>query len=150
MNLVNKLRIWGNMHHPKMLDGIRILLGVLLFVKGYIFFNNAPYLRNLIIENQAINQPPAVITAIIVYVTYLHLVGGILIFLGLFTRIAALFQIPIVIGAVFLVNILSSFVNSELWLSIMVLALLLLFVVIGSGPLSIDHFLHRIKIQKTG
>ena len=133
------------MHHPKMLDIIRMLLGILLIVKGANFFNNAGYLQYLIIENQAIRQSPEIISAILIYVTYVHLVGGILIFLGLFTRLASLIQLPIIFGAVFFVNILSNYVNSELWLSILVLALLMLFVIIGSGPLSIDHFLHRIK-----
>jgi hypothetical protein len=47
--------------------------------------------------------------------------------------------LPIVFGAVFLVNILSSFVNAELWLSILVLGLLMMYVIIGSGPLSLDR-----------
>jgi uncharacterized membrane protein YphA (DoxX/SURF4 family) len=74
-----------------------------------------------------------------------HLAGGTLIFLGLFTRMAAIFQLPIVFGAVFFVNILLSFVNSELWLSILVLALLVLFVIIGSGPWSLDRLLSDSK-----
>jgi putative oxidoreductase len=68
----------------------------------------------------------------------------VLIFLGLFTRLAAVLQIPVVFGAVFFVNIMSYYVNSELWLSIMVLALLMLFTVIGSGPLSIDNVLKNL------
>jgi len=110
-------------------------------VKGYIFLGNEGYLRWLIIENGIIKQSPGLISTLIDYVTYMHLLGGTLIFLGLWTRTAALLQLPIVFGAVFFVNILSPFVNSELWLSILVLSLLLLFVVIGSGPLSLDKFL---------
>jgi putative oxidoreductase len=118
-----------------------MLLGLFLIVKGAAFLNDYPFLRDLIIQKEAIKQSPAVISFIIYYVTYVHLAGGVLIFLGLFTRGAALLQVPVVFGAVFLVNILNSFVNSELWLSILVLALLLLFMVIGSGPLSMDAFL---------
>ncbi|MDB5010285.1 MAG: DoxX family rane protein [Mucilaginibacter sp.] len=145
MNLIHKIEYWGDSHHPKILDMIRILLGLLLVAKGISFLNNAAYLRDLIIENQAIDQPQEVITAIIYYVTYVHLVGGILIFLGLFTRLAAIFQLPIVLGAVFFINIFNSFVNSELWLSIISLGLLVLFIVIGSGPLSLDSFLTGFK-----
>jgi uncharacterized membrane protein YphA (DoxX/SURF4 family) len=141
MSFLKRIGTWGDTHHPKILDIIRILLGVLLFFKGVIFFNNAPYLRYLIIENNLIRQSPDLITALIGYVTYVHLVGGVLIFLGLFTRLAALLQIPIVFGAVFFINILTSYVNSELWLSILVLALLSLFVIIGSGPFSLDRIL---------
>jgi putative oxidoreductase len=145
MNIADKIRNWGNLHHPKILDVIRILLGLFLVVKGSVFLNNAGYLRYLIIENEAIRQPPGVISAIVFYVTYMHMLGGGLICLGLYTRLWALLQLPIVFGAVFFVNILSPFVNSELWLSILVLALLCLFVVIGSGPLSLDALLLKTK-----
>jgi putative oxidoreductase len=141
MNIIYKVENWGDKHHPKILDLIRMLLGLFLIVKGAAFLNDYPFLRDLIIQKEAIKQSPAVISFIIYYVTYVHLAGGVLIFLGLFTRGAALLQVPVVFGAVFLVNILNSFVNSELWLSILVLALLLLFMVIGSGPLSMDAFL---------
>ena len=141
MNITHKISSWGDRHHPKILDIIRMLLGLSLLVKGVIFLNDSAYLRDLIIEKQAINQPPAVITAIIFYVTYMHILGGGLIFLGLYTRLWALLQLPIVFGAVFLVNITSPYVNSELWLSVLVLALLVLFTVIGSGPWSLDRLL---------
>jgi putative oxidoreductase len=147
MNITQKIKYWGDLHHPKILDIIRILLGLFLIGKGYIFLNNSGYLRYLIIENRAIQQSPEIISALIDYVTYIHLVGGFLIFLGLFTRLWALLNLPIVFGAVFFVNITSPFVNSELWLSILVLALLFLFVVIGSGPLSLDRLLSSTKID---
>jgi uncharacterized membrane protein YphA (DoxX/SURF4 family) len=125
-----------------------MLLGLFLVVRGIMFLNNAGYLRYLIIQNSAIRQSPEIITALIYYVTYMHIVGGALIFLGLFTRVGALVQLPIVFGAVFFVNILSSFVNSELWLSILVLALLFLFLIIGSGPLSLDRLLSGFKMEE--
>ena len=145
MNITDKINHWGDLHHPKILDLIRMLLGISLFVKGLIFLNNAGYLRDLIIENKAIRQSPEIITALIYYVTYIHMIGGALIFLGLYTRLGALLQLPIVFGAVFFVNIISPFVNAELWLSILVLALLFLFVVIGSGPLSLDRLLSKVS-----
>lgn len=141
MSWFHKIRVWSDAHHSKILDILRMLLGLILFFKGYAFLKNAPYLRYLIIDNNIIRQSPAMITALISYVTYVHLVGGILIFCGLFTRLASLLQIPIVFGAVFFVNILTSYVNSELWLSILVLGLLSLFVIVGSGPLSLDKAL---------
>jgi putative oxidoreductase len=145
MNITYKISHWGDRHHPKILDLIRMLLGISLFVKGLIFFNNAGYLRDLIIENKAIRQSPEIITALLYYVTYIHMIGGALIFLGLYTRLGALLQLPIVFGAVFFVNIISPFVNAELWLSILVLALLFLFVVIGSGPFSLDRLLSKVN-----
>ena len=148
MNVTHKISNWGDRHHPKILDLLRMVLGLFLVVKGVIFLNNAAYLRYLIIENRAIRQSPEIITALIYYVTYMHVLGGGLIFLGLYTRLWALLQLPIVFAAVFFVNITSPYVNSELWLSILVLALLLLFLVIGSGPLSLDHLLSNMKLTK--
>ncbi|OYX97029.1 MAG: DoxX family protein, partial [Sphingobacteriia bacterium 35-40-5] len=72
-----------------------------------------------------------------------HLVGGVLITLGLVTRFAAVIQIPILLGAVFFVNLTKGFspLNSELWLSVLVLMLLILFWIVGSGPYSVDQWL---------
>ena len=141
MNALNKFRRWGDTHHPKMLDVIRMLVGLLLVAKGYVYFIHAAYIRDLIIENKLINQSEDLISAIIFYTTYVQLVGGTMIFLGLLTRLAAILLLPIVFGATFFVNILNPFFNSELWLSVLVMALLILFIVIGSGPFSVDHFL---------
>ena len=148
MSIFFKIKNWGDLHHPKILDIIRMLLGLFLVAKGIIFFNNGAYLRDLIIENRAIRQSPEIVTALVNYVTYMHLLGGALIFFGLLTRLWALLQLPIVFGAVFFVNILSPFVNTELWLSMLILALLFLFVVIGSGPLSIDSLLANSKTDE--
>lgn len=150
MSAIRKFKNWGDSHHPKILDIIRMLLGIFLALKGGIFLKHSTFLRDLIIENKAITLSPEMITALIYCITYVHLVGGTLIFLGLSTRLASLFQLPIVFGAVFFVNILSSFVNSELWLSILVLALLILFMVIGSGPLSLDRFLSKTRRKNQG
>src|ERR1700744_4287439 len=141
MSVFHRISFWGDAHHPKVLDIIRILLGLLLVVKGVSFLTNSAYLRDIIIENEAVNQPQSLITAIIYYVTYVHLVGGALICLGLFTRLACIFQIPVLLGAVFFVNIMHSLVNSELWLSILALGLVVLFTVMGSGPISLDAYL---------
>ncbi len=99
MNVIHKIQFWGDSHHPKILDIIRMLLGLVLVAKGMAFLSNAASLRDLIIDNEKVDQPQDLVTAIIYYVTYVHLVGGALIFLGLFTRLASIFQLPIVLGA---------------------------------------------------
>jgi len=141
MNIAKKVGAWGDRHHPKILDIIRMILGIFLLFKGIVFFNNSGYLRYLIIDSGAIKGSPAMISAIIYYVTYMHVLGGGLIVLGLYTRLWALLQLPIVFAAVFFVNITAPYVNSELWLSILVLALLGVFVIFGSGPFSLDRLL---------
>jgi putative oxidoreductase len=144
MKVIRNIETWGDTHHPKMLDLIRILLGLFLLLKGIGFLNHYPFLRDQIIRTNALHLSPDNITLLIHYVTLVHMIGGIFILLGLLTRLASLIQIPIVFGAVFFVNILSPYFNSELWLSILVLGLLTVFMVIGSGPLSIDNLLRNI------
>lgn len=148
MNLFYNLEEWGDRHHPKILDLIRMLLGIFLVLKGWVFLTKYPFLRDIILDTGVISKSPEMVKFLIIYVTYVHLVGGVLIFLGLATRIAAILQLPIVFGAVFFVNILASFFNSELWLSILVMALLVLYVIIGSGPFSIDHFIGGFKFKR--
>jgi putative oxidoreductase len=141
MNIAKKVGAWGDRHHPKILDLMRIVLGAFLLAKGLIFLNNSGYLRYLILESGAIKGSPEMISAILYYVTYMHVLGGGLIIVGLFTRLWAVLQLPIVFGAVFFVNITAPYINSELWLSILVLALLIVFAIFGSGPLSLDRLL---------
>lgn len=78
-------------------------------------------------------------------VVFAHSLGGLLIALGLLTRVAILFNIPILIGAVFFVNSPTQLfaVHSELGLSILVLFLLLFFLVEGSGRFSVDEYMRR-------
>jgi len=143
MNYAKKIATWGDNHHPWVLDIVRIILGLFLMNKGIVFLEDSGYLRDLILEKEAINQPPALISAIVFYVSYIHVLGGGLMALGLFTRLWAILQLPVVFGAVFLVNIIRPFVFAELWLSIIVLSLLTLFIIIGSGPISLDRLLKR-------
>jgi putative oxidoreductase len=145
MKTFNKFKNWGDRHHPKILDIIRMLVGLLLVVKGYVYFNNAAYIHELIIQNKLISQSEDLVYVIIYYTTYVQLVGGTMILLGLSTRLAAIFLLPIVFGATFFVNILNPFFNSEIWLSMLVMVLLILFIIIGSGPLSLDRFLSNYK-----
>ncbi|HEY6957137.1 MAG TPA: DoxX family membrane protein, partial [Flavisolibacter sp.] len=60
--------------------------------------------------------------------------------LGFLTRLACAVQIPILVAALFL-NIFNQF--SELSLSLLVLALLIYFLVIGSGRLSLDWSINK-------
>ena len=68
---------------------------------------------------------------------------------GLLTRLAALVQIPILFGAVFIVNAgqnLAS-IDQSLELAVMVLVLLIVYFLFGSGGFSLDEYLAH---KKTG
>ena len=94
------------------------------------------------IQNQGLKIIDNNVTVIAFLITYLNLLGGIFIIAGLFTRWISLLQIPIIIGAIIFVNSEAgiSFNNMELALSVVILLLLFLFVMKGSGPYSADEF----------
>jgi len=147
MNVIRKIEHWGDVHQTKWLDFLRIILGLIIFGKGISFISDTNTLQNLITQNNVFGFSGMLISVAIHLVAFAHLVGGILITLGLVTRFAAVIQIPILICAVFFVNITQGFsmLNSELWLSVIVLFLLILFWVIGSGPISVHESLKHTK-----
>lgn len=139
MDMLNKIERWGDTHHPAWMDVVRIGLGVLLFVKGISFISDTTRLSHLI-SNMDFHLYSVMAVH---YVAFAHIFGGFLIALGCLTRISAVFQIPILITAVFFVNIRSgfSYLNSELWLSMITLLLVITFAVIGSGRFSMDEWM---------
>ncbi len=144
MNLIHKIEVWGDTHHPKFLDVLRVALGVFLLMKGVAFMENSTSLKALIEDQNAVSFSQNLLTFLVYYVTFAHLVGGAMIALGTFTRFAAIIQIPILVAAVFLTDFFVSAINVMVWPSIAALLLLVLFTVIGSGPLSLDRFVSHI------
>lgn len=138
MSVVTDIERWGNSHRPGFLDIFRIALGVFITYKGISFITS---MREFEDTTAGINVWFAG-AAITHYVIFAHLLGGPMIAVGLFTRIAALLQIPILIGAVFLVNapkgLFSVGSHMELEISIIVLVGLVVFMVFGAGRYSID------------
>lgn len=143
MNLIQKIEHWGDTHHPSWLDFLRIALGIIIFLKGVTFLGNTESLRRLIEESHI----QIYTWSAVHYIAFSHLVGGILIAIGLITRVAIGFQLPILFVAVFFVNIARgfSFLNSELWFSLIVLVLLITFFIVGSGPYSLDQQMRERK-----
>lgn len=139
MNLLHSVERWGDAHHPKWLDIIRVVLGLFLVFKGIDFINHMDRLTDLMGRSRFLGSLSLGLLAH--YIVFAHLVGGALITAGLLTRLACLVQIPILIGAVFFINssagILAPY--DVLWLSVIVLLLLVFFLIAGSGPFSVDE-----------
>lgn len=129
-----------NVSQPRWLTIVRIALGFILFWKGINFIRDTSILQAMIGQTGMgmIDNNTSVLAFII---TYINLLGGLFIAVGLFTRTSCIIQIPILIGAVFLVN-MNRAGNSgfELVLSIIVLVLLLIFAYKGSGSISADEY----------
>ena len=147
MDLVHKIEIWGDTHHPKLLDVVRVALGDFLFLKGVAFMENTADLKGIIEAQDSIVFPASALMILVYYVTFIHMVGGVMIAFGLLTRVTCLMQIPIVIGAVIMNDVLISPINTQLWLSVITLVLLFVFMILGSGPLSLDKYLQYQSIE---
>jgi uncharacterized membrane protein YphA (DoxX/SURF4 family) len=136
MNVIQRLEYWGDHHHPKWIDIVRIGLGVFLFYKGIDFLGNMNAIPNLLSTKMSFGSFTTML--LVNGIAFAHLLGGFLLVLGLLTRFACILQIPILIGAIFLIkstgNIFKPF--SELSLAILVLLLLVYFLIVGNGPWS--------------
>jgi uncharacterized membrane protein YphA (DoxX/SURF4 family) len=112
---------------------IRIYLGLALFIRGWMILADPSAITRLTGAQELYMWYSYVIAG--------HLIGGAFLTFGWFTRIAALIQIPILVGAVFLVHIKQGLmsVGQSLELASLVLILLLVFAVFGSGQWSVDH-----------
>lgn len=126
-------------HRETVFDLVRIFLGTALLVRGLVFINDPGAFYGFL----DVTDPAFSAAVLAHYVALAHLVGGLLLALGMLTRLAALIQIPILLGAILFVHLGQPLVvaGQGLELSVLVLVLLLAFAVAGSGRLSIDHVL---------
>ena len=87
--------------------------------------------------------------ALTIIITWANLLSGFMLTVGLLTRMVALLQIPILIGAIIFINTQRSgfAIQSELGLALLVLLLDILFLVEGSGPLSLDGYFSKNREQ---
>lgn len=138
MTTIQRLEYWGDRHHPKWMDIVRMLLGIFLIIKGIQFSNNSSQLEGITAEWASFNSMFELMLHH--YIIGAHLLGGALLAFGLLTRAASLIQIPILIGAVFFTGLrqymLSPF--SQIIPALITLVLLIYFAIIGNGPWSID------------
>lgn len=137
MNYLQRLEHWGDTHHPKYLDLLRMALGVFLCFKGIEFAGNNTVLNELINRNVPFSSFLLILLGH--YVIFAHIMGGFLLAVGLLTRFACLIQIPILVGAIVFINGEMTGHFSAILISLAVLGLLTYFLIIGSGPWSLDN-----------
>jgi uncharacterized membrane protein YphA (DoxX/SURF4 family) len=145
MDIFNRIEHWGDTHHPKWVDFVRIALGVFLCIKGIQFPGQA---------SEVMQKMPNFLSAdyfflsmMQYYILFAHLLGGIFLAGGIFVRFACLIQIPILIGAIIFINnsVGSWSPFSELSISIIVLLLLIYFLIAGNGSMSLAKYLKEEK-----
>ncbi len=140
---INACKQWVDSHRDVFIDLIRIYLGAGLFLKALYLMSHREELAALMQETENLWFAPL---SVLHYVIPAHLIGGVLLALGLLTRIAALAQIPILIGAIFFVhlpNMREVLPRQDLEFSALVLFLLIVILVHGAGRWSLDHVLAR-------
>ncbi|MGH7320456.1 MAG: DoxX family protein [Candidatus Rokuibacteriota bacterium] len=132
---------------------LRITLGVIFVMHGY--------LGLAVIGPAALGEyttrmgfPPAFATILAWYLILAHTVGGLLLIIGLWTRLAALAQVPIMASAVFLHHLQQGFFMRGIILdagagvaiaggyeySLLVLVATVALIFLGGGALAIDGF----------
>ena len=137
MRFLHQINDWSSKHQPKWLVLVRVALGLCLLIKGISFIRNSTILQEIFTKLSI----PQVLSWMAYFIPWAHLFGGFMIIIGLFTRIAVLLQIPILIGAIIFVNTRSGVYSgeSDLLFSIIILVLLFFFLVEGGGHYSIDR-----------
>ncbi len=149
---MEKLRQWIDWAeaHPKVwLDCVRIYLGLGLFIRGVFIISNtrAEFIQTLL---QRMEYPWIVTVGLLHYIALAHLIGGLMLTVGLLTRIAAWVQVPILAGAVFIhrgEGLMSG--GQSLEFSALVLFLLVTFAISGAGPVSVDNGMPKLKPNLT-
>jgi putative oxidoreductase len=138
MSVITSVERWGDSHRPGFLDLFRIALGIYITYKGLYFITHMNHLES---TTSGVNMWFAG-AALAHYIVFAHILAGPLIVFGLFTRLACLAQLPILMGAVVFINyprrLVSLGNHMELWISLLVLVGLCVFMIFGAGKYSID------------
>jgi uncharacterized membrane protein YphA (DoxX/SURF4 family) len=142
MQQLDNLFSWFNRNQSIAYALIRIFLGAALLVRGLLLINNPDALTRLIDDNTLYMW--------FSYITIAHIAGGVSLILGLFTRIGAFIQLPILISAVLFVHAEKGLMmgGQALELASLVLFLLFIYFFFGAGPLSFDRYFFKNKAQE--
>jgi putative oxidoreductase len=124
MNPLVKMRTWGAAH-PGWLTILRVTLGLLLIWKGISFMINLDSLTVLLKQTGLDDSIglAAFINLFAQLIIILHLLGGACIALNVKTRFFCLLNLPVLFGAVFVINYQQEAFrpHMEFWMSLIVL-----------------------------
>lgn len=134
MEQIVKLNKWANAHTNILVDVFRVALGAFLFYKGMFFAQNTEYLTE-IAQPFGFEQWSFFMVHII---PMIHLAGGVLIAIGLLTRLVVAIHIPILLGAA-IVSFSGSTEPLIIAQTVSSLVLCIFFFVYGSGKHSADY-----------
>lgn len=141
MKQLRECECWARSHADAAIDLVRVYLGLGLIVKALFFWAHRAELIQLVQRAGDLTVTPSLLANAVIGV---HLVGGAFLAAGLFTRLAALVQMPILAGAVYYLYLPSLSMAASrqmLEFTALVLFLLLLLVISGAGRWSVDYLI---------
>ena len=131
---------------------LRVVLGVIFIMHAYLGYAVVtPKGMTALLARMGI--PSALLLVLAWYIVIAHAAGGVLMIVGLWTRLAALLNIPIMFGAVAMLHYAQGFFMKGVIVDaaagraivagyefpLLVLACTVAVALIGAGPLSVDH-----------
>ncbi len=140
MSLLHQRSLSGK-NVPNWVVILRLVLGICLVYKGIDFIQNKDQLISYFEHSKTLSN----FIGFIAILPWVHIIGGLLIFLGLFTRLFSLIQVPILLGAIVFVNMTESAkgAQSELPFSFLMLVLVIVFFIEGGGFMSLDNYVRK-------
>lgn len=119
-------------------DLLRVILGLLLIRQGAVFIGDMAAFSSSI-EQTVVPFAPFLVAHLVVMA---HVVGGLMLTAGLLTRLAAIAQVPVLVGALFLVPFGTGyFAEMSAPYTLTILTMTLATVALGSGRWAADHSL---------
>lgn len=131
------------LHKEELVDLIRIFMGFILVIKGLKFFFEYTDFFNLLTSIGLSGDYIILLFSHLIII--IHVVGGIFLILGFLTKITALLQISIILGAILFVHLKMDLTSDSLYFATFVLLLSIVFALHGSGKLSLDYYLENYK-----
>jgi uncharacterized membrane protein YphA (DoxX/SURF4 family) len=120
----------------------RVILGLTLFIKGVSFIRNKVLIETLISKNAILEK----LTFLNLLIPFIHILGGFFILIGIYTRIAILIQIPIIIAAIiFLFDSVGNSYFNEIAFAVTILIMLVIYLKFGDGFYSWKNLINKEK-----
>lgn len=139
----SKSLVWQSKGGRIFLLFLRIILGLLLFIKGINFIRNDSILHQVFSEVELIQN----LSVLRIVIPWIHILGGFFILIGVYTRLMILAQLPLVIGAIFVLLSAkqNTFFTVEIFFAITILVLLVFNLKFGDGFYSWKNLIKKEK-----
>lgn len=120
----------------------RVVLGLTLFIKGVNFARNQEFLEGLISNIDLLET----LSFIKILIPFIHIIGGFLIMIGVYSRLMILIQLPIILAAIVFLLISGGITYyREIVFAVIILTLLISYLKFGDGFYSWKNLINSEK-----